>query len=86
MPAPDSGYTPTSVMITVQGVDAENVDSDIAQMTIPYGGKFFTDQLVTDIQTAVTTAVLAAYPGGQILRSDIAYTGSAVVSTLQPAP
>lgn len=79
--APDTGYTPTAVDLYVQGVDAEDTDGDIARLTVPYGGRVFTDQLVADIQAAVTTAMLAAFPGGSITLSTLTYTGQATVTT-----
>jgi len=83
--APDSGYAPTVVDLAVQGIDAENINSDVLHVTLPYGAPFATDQFVADVQAAMTAAVLAAYPGGTISRSDITYTGQVTI-TDTPTP
>ena len=80
--APDSGYAPTTVDLYVQSVDAGGTDGDIARLTVPYGGRVFTDQFVADIQAAVTTAMLAVFPGGSIVTSTVTYTGQVTVSDL----
>ena len=79
--APDSGYAPVTVDLFVQGVDAEETDSDVARLTVPYGGRVFTDQLIADIQAAVTAAMLAVFPGGSITLSTLTYAGQATVTT-----
>lgn len=83
--APDSGYTPTTVDLYIQGADATETDGDIARLTIPYGGRVLTDQCISDIQAAVTTAMLAAFPGGSITQSTVTYTGQVTVTDI-PAP
>ena len=80
--APDSGYAPTTVDVLVQGVAPDDADGDIARLTVPYGGRLYTDQFVADIQAAMTTAMLAVFPGGSIVTSTVTYTGQATVSTL----
>jgi hypothetical protein len=79
--APDSGYAPTSVELYMQGIDAENTSSDILRVTVPYGGTFCTDQFVADVQAAMATAVLAAYPGGTVSLATLTYIGQATVTT-----
>lgn len=80
--APDTGYAPTAVDLLVQGVNTDDSDGEAARLTVPYGGRVFTDQLIADIQGAMTNAMLAAFPGGSIVTSQLTYSGQVTVSDL----